>query len=483
MYYNQKSEKYQTVDTYYYDQLDDEGHWTQKVQPRRIAHSYQCLRSSKRCYSFRTSRPKNDSATAVVPGESLIGNRRKGARGVGDYLESYKAAVRSLDDEAGQVSGNSGYGIMDKGHRFVSQRVRSKIAYLQGQTRFTVREEDQKPQSLTRPFKAAVWLSVHPAFIMPGEENRLPRAVANTIQELAVSTIPDKIEGSLGQDLVDIAELPRIVRHLASVGREMSSLQKAWAALSKKVRHAIDTCIRDRSAAPRWALRAAGSGYLEWMFVLQPYIEDMQAVMRFLSSTSSSMLQRYSCTKEKLALDRAAVNGSAYSGGGYSWRSFGRPLSGRFEGREQFSVHLAIAWVRRGPLPSDGQFARTAVEMNRKLGIWYPSLLWDLTPWTWLIDWALHLGKSIDGTYAVSNSDYRPAYAWATVRNTISCHGRFGTFETPDIWLESNYFQVASKSLCRYPVQVTGVVKPSFSALSSAQKAILAALGLSHIKK
>ena len=234
-------------------------------------------------------------------------------------------------------------------------------------------------------------------------------------------------------------------------------------------------CIRDRTAAPKWALRSAGSGYLEWLFVLSPYVDDMKAILRFLSSTSSALLRRFSFTRNKMASKSSRQTRSGYFQGGQN-------LSFDHLDTNEYSVHLAIAWVRRGPLPSDDTFITKAAEINRGLGIWYPSLLWDLMPWTWLIDWCTHIGASIDGIYAVSHSAYRPAYAWATVRNTVTYDGRFVPSYDGDIYVEPNWFSVSNRSLFRFPVEVTGLVKPSFSSLSGSQKTILAALGLSHLK-
>lgn len=470
MYYEQRTDKYQSVPEYWYTQANHHE------RPHMTKNTFRYVSRQKRVYSFRSRRPKNDSTTAIVPGESLVVSRPRANHqlGVGSYLASYRAALQSLNDEAAQKSGNSGYGAMDKGHRFASLNVKAVISSLEGVTRFTY---DGEPggQALYLPFSSAVSVCPIPAYYGPGSERNLPKEVRNTIQELAVSTIPDKITGSLGQDLVDLAELPRLVRHLTSIGRDLTNLRQSWERLSVKVRHAIDTCIRERGKAPKWALRSAGSGYLEWLFVLQPYIEDMQTVLKFLSSTSSSLLNRYSFTKNKRAVNQSR----RFKGGGHGGSRY---LT--FDNMENhiFSVHLAICWVHRGPLPSDGTFAEKACQMNRSLGLWYPSLLWDLMPWTWLIDWTTHIGDSINGTYAISNSNYRPAYAWATVRNSLRWCGQFSPTYREDVHLETNFFDVENYSLCRFPVQVTGVVQPGFTSLSSSQKFILSALGLSHIK-
>ena len=466
MYYEQTSHtECQPVSEYYYKSGGD-------LPPVMVARTVPRTSFEKRVYSFRSSRPKNDSTTAVVPGESLICNSSIGNKGVGAYLASYKAAIQSLNDEAGQVSTNSGYGIMDKGHYFSSRRVHYTNAVLHGHSCV-----DQGGKSLSRPFESAVSLYPYPDYYLPGYESHLPTEVGNAIQHLALSTVPDKINGSLGQDLVDIAELPKLVTHLATVGRELVHLQSTWARLSVKARHAIDVCIRDRSAAPKWALRSAGSGYLEWLFVLSPYIEDMKLIMRTLSKTSSALLKRFSFTRNMTASDvTSSRTGSGMYSGGIEVLTFNHTE------RSIYSVHLAIAWVRRGPLPSDDTFASKAVQMNRDLGVWYPSLLWDLTPWTWLIDWCTHIGDTIDGTYAVSNSAFRPAYAWATVRHTLQYDGSFVPFFVDDTDVQDNRFLVSNRSLYRFPVRVTGVVQPSFSDLSSDQRKILGALGLSHLK-
>lgn len=467
MYYEQQSDKYQDYPEYWYKQR------SRYDLPERTEATAHCVSRLKRVYSFRTKRPKNDSSKAIVPGESLIGNNRAAKRG--SYLDSYKAAIHALDDEAGQRSVDSGYGAFDKGHSFASLHTRATTASLKGMSSFTY-ESDSGVQVIERPFVSVVNVRPRPVYYKPGQVGRFPVEVRNTIQELAVSTVPDKITGSLGQDIVDLAELPRLIQRLSSLGRDMLRLRDKWQQLSVKVRHAIDVCIRDRSRAPKWALRTAGSGYLEWLFVLEPYIEDMKAISKFLSKTSRDSLRRYSATKNRVALKTTErPHGGAYDGG-CRWLTY------KFTEENEFSVHLAICWVHRGPLPSDETFAKKAKAMNKELGLWYPSLMWDLMPWTWLIDWCTHIGASINGAYAISNSNYRPAYAWATVRNTVRYIGQFVPFKREDIWLETNYVGAEGVSLCRYPVQLTGVVQPKFSSLSSSQKAILGALGLSHIK-
>lgn len=467
MYYEQQSDKYQTMPEYGYRQRSDHD------LPVYTETTVRCVSRLKRVYSFRTKRPKNDSSTAIVPGESLIRNAQSAKRG--SYLDAYKAAIHALDDEAGQQSGDSGYGAYDKGHSFAALHVRATTISLKGMSRFNYVSESGH-QVLERPFMSTVNVAPRPVYYKPDEAWRLPVEVRNTIQELAASTVPDKIEGSLGQDIVDIAELPRLIQRLSSLGRDMLRLRDKWQQLSPKVRHAIDVCIRDRSKAPKWALKSAGSGYLEWLFVLEPYIEDIQTISDFLSKTSKSLLKRYSFTKNRVALKKSERSNSGHYSGG------SRFLTYKHTEETEFSVHLAICWVHRGPLPSDGTFAEKAKSMNRKLGLWYPSLLWDLMPWTWLLDWCTHIGASINGAYAISNSNYRPAYAWATVRNTVRDIGQFVPFLVTDVSVETNYAGAEGISLCRFPVQLTGVIQPKFSELSSSQKAILSALGLSHIK-
>lgn len=474
MYYEQQSVDKRDVPEFEYEWRPGSPH-DDPNNLIRSDHIQTYVSKEKRVYSFRTKRPKNDSSTAVVPGDSLMRNSSIEDHGSGAYLARYRAMLQALNDEAGQASCNSGYGALDKGHMFASYKFRAGIASIEGQSEFTMTGK-ASGQVLNRPFSSAVSVNPRPAYIRPGSGVRLPVEVQNTIQELAVSTIPDKISGSLGQDIVDLAELPRLVTHLASLGRDLVNLRRSWQQLSGKVRHAIDTCIRHRGAAPKWALRTAGSGYLEWLFVLQPYIEDMKTISDFLSSTSSALLKRYSFTKNRKALEKSEhrTHGGEYYGG-LRWLTYDHIRE------EIYSVHLAISWVHRGPLPSDGTFAEKARKMNRKLGIWYPSLIWDLMPWTWLIDWCTHLGASINGMYAVGNSGYRPAYAWATVKHTIRCQGSFVPNYRGDS-VDTNFVNAENYSLCRIPVQVNGLQKPSFSELSASQKAILGALGLSHLK-
>lgn len=426
-------------------------------------------------YSYRSRRP-HDAVAHPVYGEALINQ----SSGITSYLASYKQAVLSLNDELqsqATPSGSSGRGAYDSGHLFWTKHtpaISGNYAWVSPITHYAngfhywqniggggFALTGGYPLSLENPAMSAI----------------TDKSTVNAIQRLASATVPDRITGSLGQDIVDLAQLPRFLASLVKMSSELPKLYEQWHRLPSHVRDAIDHAVRHPNKASKAALRRAGSGYLEWLFVLQPYVEDLRLITNFLSKGSARLLTRETFTGNRFISERPIDS----TNGDYVCSD--NRVGVHFTGSVRRSVHVAIGWMAKGISASDDTFLSKARALNRSLGVWYPSLLWDLAPWTWLIDWCLHLGDTIDNVSAIQRSGYNPIYSWATVREEADLQfelypytGWYKLLNAPKGQLPRTYV------LARYPFDVDGLVLPSFSGLSSAQKVILGALGLSHLK-
>lgn len=134
-------------------------------------------------------------------------------------------------------------------------------------------------------------------------------------------------------------------------------------------------------------------------------------------------------------------------------------------------------------------FNDQAMDVMKRLGVVDdPRLLWDLTPWSWLVDWFTTMGDSISNAsvYAPISGKYTVDYAYLTTRRVRTVEGRLLKLSS----LTQPYY-TRSHSIQRATSAATSVTKWRNRAtpfgfglqlgdLSVSQYAILVALGLAR---
>lgn len=83
------------------------------------------------------------------------------------------------------------------------------------------------------------------------------------------------------------------------------------------------------------------------------------------------------------------------------------------------------------PSTRSNAFADRAEEILRRIGLVDdPTLLWELIPWSWLVDWALSLGASLANanTYSPITGKYAVDYAYVTTQSTVEIRERVVSF-------------------------------------------------------
>jgi hypothetical protein len=117
-----------------------------------------------------------------------------------------------------------------------------------------------------------------------------------------------------------------------------------------------------------------------------------------------------------------------------------------------------------------------------QVGLWYPALGWDLLPYSWLADWAVHLGTSIDNGLRFGNEPglVKIDYAWATTVYRVLTEVEFGK----NSWQQgANVYKAVGhpKTLSVFKFR-HGATPYGFgldlSGLTSTQISVLVALGL-----
>lgn len=313
--------------------------------------------------------------------------------------------------------------------------------------------------------------------------------MVSRIQDALWAQCPDSISGSLGQDVVDVLAFGKQLDKLLTLRSRGVSLYKQYSQFSAKHRHEIDKIFHDLRRHPKAGLRSVsqkvGSTYLSWLFQYLPWWEDLQTL---LDSATSDYLVAMGRTRERKIIGLGKVvnqirdddeNGpmqaylidSSYLNQvcttGESPRGTteaGAIRTGIRDGQDaaiKFTASIVSVWGQN--------FEHGAVEplheLNKKLGIVYPSLIWDLIPWSWLIEWFVKVGKFIDRSWTKGYGEWNCSYAYVTTK------------------LASTYAGMTYLQTCRWPIHPSTeleVKAPQASALTSSQWGILAALGLSR---
>jgi len=115
-----------------------------------------------------------------------------------------------------------------------------------------------------------------------------------------------------------------------------------------------------------------------------------------------------------------------------------------------------------------------------------PRLLWDLTPFSWLVDWFSTMGDSIANanTYAPISGKYTVDYAYLTTQRVFSSEGHLlnlrGT-QTPQTSVNVTRGSAFTTSKTRWRSRATPFgFGTQLASLNATQYGILVALGLAR---
>jgi hypothetical protein len=307
------------------------------------------------------------------------------------------------------------------------------------------------------------------------------------------STAPDRQDASIAVTAVELlrGDVPSVLRNFRQMQRRYRSYQtKLTLRGSKQV------------------ARAAGDEYLNFAFGWTPLVNELANVLkvgmtleravyyesfrrsrRWDGPSTSSVVQdlvSVSCTglpydSGSFTLPGEVPGGSTGYGGlfhhqvttveseDYHWSS-------RYTG-------LAKAGIRANSLSDQ------AADTLKRLGaVDDPRFLWDLTPWSWLVDWFTTMGDSISNarTYAPINGKYTADFAYLTTKRVRSVQGM----------ITRPYAAVPSHWKLRLTKPSSGAISTTkwrdratpfgfgtqLASLSGSQFAILTALGLARTR-
>lgn len=447
--------------------------------------------------SYRTRAPKG----SVAMSQTAISRE-----GTLELHGSNPYAKRQLYSDLYAEAGNGEtYNSEDTGHEFITQTFKCQriedlpLTDEKGHRLYLGRRDSSKTGA---PVFPAQWVCVAPEFggcITDQYSKCRPqfsyfdrdiwKSIANSIQDVIWAQCPDTIHGSLGQDAVDVLALGKQLNKLLTLQSKGISLKKQYSHFSAKKKAKIDDAVASWRQSPGRSIgdlsRHASGEYLTWLFQYLPWVDDLQTL---LGAASETYLRARGRTRRRTIRRLGKIENQfgrthRYWGQVFFHPQFDRALTvspslqdlkdhGYWCGRgnsfiptQSVNYKLTASVVSVWTQNFEHGALEPLYELNKKLGLVYPSLIWDLIPWSWLVDWFTNVGKFIDRAWMRTYGEWNCSYAYVTTK------------------IVATYANMTYIQTCRtHASPQLGIGAMSANQLSSSQWSILTALGLSHRK-
>lgn len=266
--------------------------------------------------------------------------------------------------------------------------------------------------------------------------------------------------------------------------------------------------------------RAAGSNYLNVVFGWQPLISDLRATVENLSKSSQILRQLMRDNKavvrrgfsfpetrdlhhessEHLTRQFLSPNVQKFPHVSVPWGSkhFGYSYPASMA-EHPVTVNRTVLTKRkiwfRGAftyyIPEDDGLMNELLQLEAKANVLLgtrltPATVWELAPWSWLVDWAVKIGQSLDVASMLSSDSLviRYGYLMATTeRSTLVSSTQVPMINKgTTVWVKPRGYMLKSIRKERFRAQPYGFAVAEFDP-TVRQAAILAALGMSRSKR
>lgn len=243
--------------------------------------------------------------------------------------------------------------------------------------------------------------------------------------------------------------------------------------------------------------RKSGSEYLNFQFGIRPLVDDImktaQAVvdaeklLRQYERDSGRLVRRKTKLDNIETTENVSLGTTAAVGPTNTWFYRGNQYQGARSRRVDYKAEISFSGAYSYLLPS-GFAARESMrnaysKAEKLLGI-TPSaeVIWNLQPWSWLIDWQINLGDVFSALTAMSKDSLVMPYAYLMCQETIKKEYKLTGISLerqlsgPRTDVITEVFTTVKKQRIRASPYGFGLNTANFT---SSQWAILGALGLS----
>jgi hypothetical protein len=292
------------------------------------------------------------------------------------------------------------------------------------------------------------------------------------------ATAPDRAIGSIGVTLIELlrGDIPSVLKN-----------------------------FQEMMAGYRSVKNYLGSEYLNITFGWTPLIQEYANLIKV--GMALERVIYYESFRRKRQWDGPSVGGTInptraisnntlpYSGGtlkeGYGPSGSGQnntyTQDAKWLAREDYHFASRYTGLAKATRRAES-FSDTAQDILKRLGLVDdPTLLWDLTPYSWLLDWFTTMGESLVNaqTYSPHAGKYNVDFAYLTTQNTYHQQGHLLRSLTTDPTMKVSVERASSvlTSTTRWRERATPFgFGTQMASLSSGQFGILVALGLAQFR-
>lgn len=281
--------------------------------------------------------------------------------------------------------------------------------------------------------------------------------------------------------------------------------------LTLNLRRHIDSISRLRAKYRTFqdASKAIGGGYLGWQFGWAPVISDVKKALEILMDLDGALYTSNSTRRKRTWSVYSANAGRTSWARGWgpvsplnqSWtdgNNRSKLLTPRYTGVSgvtsyigAFNIPTDVAVFTKADVRTSARFLTGAVP-DRRANTWLDQgvellglkldaqTLWELTPWSWLVDWFTNIGSVIQSLSTLGLDNTLLNYAYSTIRlqNNVSVLGRPAS--TGSYSLKGKFtFRAETEMKVRRVASPFGF-SVAWEQLNAGQIAILTALGLAR---
>lgn len=294
-------------------------------------------------------------------------------------------------------------------------------------------------------------------------------------------TRPPLSDGGLGQAIVEVRDAPRMLKTSARGFKDFYE------------------SIGGRPDGPVMAPKKAADHFINGQFGWRPFLKDIDDLadnlINYRDKFRRLMDGNGKYQKRERTLFKATVDeGMLYSQSGY----FGCQPSGTYLNNIFPSSNFSVWTGRVDRVWSEGAFTYYRPEFDVSdpdfYGPWSrlrrhmdihgmrinPSLLWKVTPWSWLADWFLPINRYIEDMEAVINDGVVAKYLYvmqSVTKNITSVHQLFGADSGPVTLMWNRSYTTKTRVGANNPYGFG----QSWDGLSPKQLLILGALGITRV--
>lgn len=263
-----------------------------------------------------------------------------------------------------------------------------------------------------------------------------------------------------------------------------------------------------KSTLQRQTRRAkdAGGDYLNVQFGWIPLLADVRKIATALAVATAAISGQQSPThRRRIKQEKDETTSGSYSTWFWMLRhsmpAFGDPLADSYRSkhnnlagklwysqRHQIDYSFEAEFVRLPEGQKDYSSYLTRLDELMRWDI-TPMDLWQLAPWSWLVDWFFDIGGQLDAWNSATSNRILSLYAYGmrderlTTTYILSDVSSFGDGRIAYLGDRSNFHQIITRRRQRIRANPFGYTPDPLVQLSAGQLAILGALGLTKTRR